>query len=196
MRQWRQYRDQVAIVGHRDRWAQAFYSFGDGAALMAPQGVIYNERYIEIGPGALIGPHVTLSVGMSEDQEMLESPVLCIGPRTVIGRGSHVVGHLRIEIGADVQMGPGVYVTDQNHDYRDPTTPIGTQPPRDAPVVIGEGSWIGAHAVVLPGSHLGAHTTVAAGAVVRGQFPSHVVLAGVPARVVRRLNEEGQWVAP
>ena len=57
---------------------------------------------------------------------------------------------------------------------------------------IGAGSWIGAHAVILPGTELGEHTVVAAGAVVRGRFPSHVVLGGVPARVLRHYAE-GEW---
>ena len=36
-------------------------------------------------------------------------------------------------------------------------------------------------------------TVVAAGAVVRGEFPDHVVLGGVPARVLRHLGRDGEW---
>jgi serine acetyltransferase len=52
-------------------------------------------------------------------------------------------------------------------------------------VAIGAGSWLGTGAVILPGTRIGRQTVVAAGAVVRGEFPGHCVLAGVPARVVR-----------
>jgi acetyltransferase-like isoleucine patch superfamily enzyme len=47
--------------------------------------------------------------------------------------------------------------------------------------------------VLLPGTRLGRNTVVAAGAVVRGEFPDHAVLAGVPARMVRRWDPESGW---
>jgi acetyltransferase-like isoleucine patch superfamily enzyme len=85
----------------------------------------------------------------------------------------------------------GVYITDQNHGYEDPTVPIGRQMPTEAPVRIGAGSWIGSGAVVLPGSDIGRHVVVAANAVVRGAVPDYSVVAGVPARVVKRLGATG-----
>ena len=48
-------------------------------------------------------------------------------------------------------------------------------------------------AVVLPGTRLGRTTGVAAGAVVRGEHPDHAVLAGVPAKVVRRWDAAHGW---
>jgi len=124
---------------------------------------------------------------------MLHTPVIAIGERTIIGRGSHVVGHWSIVIGDDVQIGPHVYITDQNHSYDDPDTPIGRQTPVDEAVAIGSGSWIGTNVVILPGTQLGAHTVVAAGAVVRGAFPDHVVIGGVPARILRHYDPATGW---
>jgi acetyltransferase-like isoleucine patch superfamily enzyme len=124
---------------------------------------------------------------------MLSSPVVSIGKECVIGRGSHIIGHWSIELGDEIQTGPYVYITDQNHSYEDPDTPIGWQTPEEAPVRIGSGSWLGANVVILPGTVLGRHTTVAAGAVVRGTFPGHVVLGGVPARVLRHYSAEHGW---
>ncbi len=194
MRAARTYLNEVAIVGPEDAYAKRFHYFGAGAALMAPQGVIYNERYLSIGDGTLIGPNVCLSAGISPDQEMLTSPVVSIGQRCVIGRGSHLVGHWRIELGDEIQTGPYVYITDQNHSYEDPEAPIGWQRPVERAVSIGSGSWLGANVVILPGTHLGRNTTVAAGAVVRGQFPERVVLGGVPARVLRHFDEARGWL--
>ena len=195
MRAARRYLNEVATVGPDDPWARRFQHFGAGAALMAPQGVIYNERYLAIGDGTLIGPNVCLSAGISPDQEMLTCPVVSIGRRCVIGRGSHIVGHWRIELGDEIQTGPYVYITDQNHSYEDPDTPIGWQTPVERAVSIGSGSWLGANVVILPGTTLGRNTTVAAGAVVRGTFPDRVVLGGVPARVLRHYDETRGWVA-
>ena len=89
--------------------------------------------------------------------------------------------------------GPYIYITDQNHGYADPDTPIGKQWPINEPVTIGAGSWIGTGAVILPGARIGRNVVVAAGSVVRGDIPDHCVVAGVPGRVVRRLDEDGQW---
>ena len=191
----RAYLNEVAIVGPDDAYARAFFHFGAGAALMAPQGVIYNEEYLSIGEGALIGPNVALTAGVSADQEMLTRPVVTIGRRCVIGRGSHVIGHWSIVLGDAIQTGPYVYITDQNHGYEDPDAPIGWQPPTVAPVSIGAGSWLGANCVILPGTALGPNTVVAAGAVVRGEFPGRVVLGGVPARVLRHYVDGEGWVA-
>jgi acetyltransferase-like isoleucine patch superfamily enzyme len=193
VRSTRRYVNEVATVGPLDLYAREFHYFGDGAALMAPQGVIYNERYLSIGDGTLIGPNVCLTAGISAQQTMLSSPVVSIGKECVIGRGSHIIGHWSIELGDEIQTGPYVYITDQNHSYEDPDTPIGWQTPEEAPVRIGSGSWLGANVVILPGTVLGRHTTVAAGAVVRGTFPGHVVLGGVPARVLRHYSAEHGW---
>ncbi|EQD39186.1 sugar acetyltransferase, partial [mine drainage metagenome] len=185
MRAARRYVNDVATVGPDDPYARRFYYFGQRAALMAPQGVVYNERYLSIGDDTLIGPNVCLTAGINGDQEMISSPVISIGRRCVIGRGSHLVGHWSIVLGDEIQTGPYVYITDQNHSYEDPDAAIGWQRPTEAAVRIGSGSWLGANAVILPGTTLGPHTVVAAGAVVRGTFPGHVVLGGVPARVLR-----------
>lgn len=193
VRRTRRYLNEVATVGPADAYAREFFSFGQGAALLAPQGVIYNERYLSIGEGTLIGPNVCLSAGISPEQEMLHAPVISIGKKCVIGRGSHLVGHWSIELGDEIQTGPYVYITDQNHSYDDPDSPIGWQTPKEAPVTIGSGSWLGAHVVILPGTQLGRNTVVAAGAVVRGHFPDHVVLGGVPARVLRHFVKGVGW---
>ncbi len=189
----RRYANDVATVGPDDPYARRFYYFGQRAALMAPQGVVYNERYLSIGDDTLIGPNVCLTAGINGDQVMISSPVVSIGRRCVIGRGSHLVGHWSIELGDEVQTGPYVYITDQNHSYEDPDQAIGWQRPTEAAVRIGSGSWLGANAVILPGTSLGRHTVVAAGAVVRGTFPDHVVLGGVPARVLRHYTPERGW---
>jgi acetyltransferase-like isoleucine patch superfamily enzyme len=193
IRSTRRYVNEVATVGPDDPYARQFFYFGAGAALMAPQGVVYNERYLSIGDGALIGPNVCLTAGISGEQAMLTSPVVTIGKKCVIGRGSHIIGHWSIELGAEIQTGPYVYITDQNHSYEDPDVPVGWQPPSVAAVRIGSGSWLGANVVILPGTVLGRNTTVAAGAVVRGEFPDHVVLGGVPAKVLRHYSAERGW---
>jgi serine acetyltransferase len=195
IRQWRRFANEVATVGPADDYAKSFHYFGRAAALMAPQGVIYNERYLSIGDETLIGPNVCLTAGINGDQEMLATPTVSIGRRCVIGRGSHIVGHWSIVLGDEIQTGPYVYITDQNHSSEEIDPPVGWQTPSEGAVTIGSGSWLGANVVILPGTNLGKNTTVAAGAVVRGTFPDHVVLGGVPAKVLRHYEDGEGWVS-
>jgi carbonic anhydrase/acetyltransferase-like protein (isoleucine patch superfamily) len=186
----------AGAIGPHDRVARRFGAFGEGALIAFPPGDTFGEQHIAIGDGALIAGHVSMSVGMAPDQPLppgVASPVLRIGARCSIGRGNHLVAHRSLELGEDVITGPNCYVTDQNHVYADPTVPVGQQWPAEDPVVIGPGSWIGAGAIILPGTTLGRNTVVGAGAVVRGTFPDHAVLAGVPARVVRVWDPDAGW---
>jgi acetyltransferase-like isoleucine patch superfamily enzyme len=161
-----------------------------------PGGSVYGERWIVLGEDTLVGMHVTMSAGMVPGQDLGAVPVLRIGDRCVIGRGSHIVAHHSIQIGDDVYTGPYVYVTDQNHGYSDPEIPIGRQIPTNTAVSIGSGSWLGAGVIILPGACIGRNVVVAAGSVVRGQVPDRCVVAGVPARIVREYVAGNGWSPP
>ena len=173
-----------------------FRSFGMGSVIGFPTGALYGEKWIEIGTGTMIGAQVSLSAGMVPGQDLGEAPVLRIGNRCLIGRGSHIVAHYSIVIGDDVFTGPYVYITDQNHAYADPDVPIGRQWPTNTAVSIGPGSWLGAGVIVLPGAAIGCNVVVAAGSVVRGVVPDRCVVAGVPARVVREYVPGSGWKPP
>jgi carbonic anhydrase/acetyltransferase-like protein (isoleucine patch superfamily) len=175
---------------------RGFAAFGRGSMAAFPAGSVFGERWIAIGADTLIGAFVTLSAGMVPGQDLGPAPVLRIGDRCVIGRGSHVVAHCSLSIEDDVFIGPYVYITDQNHGYADPDEPIGRQMPCNAAVRIGSGSWLGAGAVVLPGACIGRNVVVAAGSVVRGTVPDRCVVAGVPARIVREYLPGDGWSAP
>lgn len=173
-----------------------FGRLGEGSCLGFPLGALFGEPWIHIGADTLVGSHVTLSAGMAPGLDLGPDPILRIGDRCSIGRGSHIVAHESIDIGDDVYTGPYVYITDQNHAYADPDIPIGRQWPVNDPVVIGPGCWLGTGAIILPGSRLGANVAVAAGAVVRGAFPDRCLVAGVPARIVRRFDPATGWGRP
>lgn len=183
----------LAAIGPGSKAASRFGAFGQGSIVAFPQGAIYGERYIQIGTDALISPYVTLTVGMVVGQVMATDPVIRIGDGCVIGKGTAVVGHFDIDIGDQVYTGMNVYITDQNHTYQDLDRPIGVQDPKDESVKIGSGTWIGSGAVILPGSTIGRNVVVAANAVVRGEIPDHCVVAGVPARVIRRHDPVRGW---
>lgn len=174
-----------SAIGPKTRRGRRFGAFGEGSAICFPPETIMNERFIHIGHGTMIGPHVVLSAGMVPGQACLTDPVVRIGDRCLIGRGSGIVGHLSIDIGDDVWTGHFVYITDQNHAYDDLDLPISRQAQPERPVSIGAGSWLGHGTVVLPGAQIGRHVVIGANSVVAGTIPDYSVAVGAPARVIR-----------
>ena len=179
----------IASVGPKSRRGRRFGAFGEGSIICFPATSLMNERFIEIGENTMIGPHVALSAGMAPGQECLSQPVVRIGDRCLIGRGSGIVGHFSIDIGDDVWTGHHVYITDQNHGYDNVDIPISQQSMPEKPVRIGSGSWLGHGTVVLPGADIGEHVVIGANSVVTGIIPSFSVAVGAPARVVKSMSE-------
>lgn len=102
-----------------------------------------------------------------------------VGPRCHLGR---------VHLEANVLLASGVHIPSGAHSHgTDLSAPIHDQPGDLRRVRIGAGSWIGSGAVIM--ADVGRNTIVGAGAVVTRPLPDHVVAAGVPARVVRRLHE-------
>ncbi|MDA0299041.1 MAG: DapH/DapD/GlmU-related protein [Actinobacteria bacterium] len=179
----------IAAVGPASRRGKKFGAFGEGSIICFPPTSLMNEQFIEIGSGTMIGPHVALSAGMVPGQECLSTPVVRIGDRCLIGRGSGIVGHFSIDIGDDVWTGHHVYITDQNHGYENVDIPISQQSMPEKPVRIGSGSWLGHGTVVLPGADIGEHVVIGANSVVTGVIPSFSVAVGAPARVVKSIPQ-------
>lgn len=102
-----------------------------------------------------------------------------------LSKNCHIDGRNGIEFGENVWIGPQVKIISMNHDTSDYTKYIETQP-----VIIGDNCWIGAGATILPCVNIGQHTVVSAGAVVTKSFPDgDLVLAGVPAEIIKRLGK-------
>jgi acetyltransferase-like isoleucine patch superfamily enzyme len=184
---------ECAAIGPDSRRGRRFGKFGRNSVICFPTNTIFNEQFIHIGAGTMFGPGITLSAGMVPGQACISDPVVSIGDRCLIGKGSGIVGHLQIVIGNDVWTGHHVYITDQNHDYRDVTKPISQQSMPERPVIIGDGSWIGHGAVVLPGSRIGKHVVIGANSVVSGELPDHCVAVGSPARVIKQWTPGLGW---
>lgn len=178
---------ELGAIGPDTRRGKRFGRFGANSVICYPPNTLFNERYIHVGTGTLFGPQITLSAGMVPGQEMVSDPVISVGDRCLIGKGSGIVGHLSITIGNDVWTGHHVYITDQNHGYQNLDLPISRQMMPERPVVIGDGSWLGHGTVVLPGATIGRHVVVGANSVVTGDLPDNCVATGAPARVIRQL---------
>jgi acetyltransferase-like isoleucine patch superfamily enzyme len=99
-----------------------------------------------------------------------------------VSGGCYIQGDKGIFIGDDTIFAPGVKIISANHDVKDFAKQVDARPIR-----IGKNCWLSANAVILPGVELGDNVVVGAGAVVTKSFPSNVVLAGVPAKVIREI---------
>lgn len=185
---------ELGAIGPDTRRGRRFGRFGEGSVVCFPPNTIFNEHYIHIGAHTIIGPQITLSAGMAPGQRCVKDPVVSIGDRCLIGKGSGIVGHFEIVIGDDVWTGHHVYITDQNHAYQDLSLPISKQSMPEREVRIGNGSWLGHGSVVLPGSVIGEHVAIGANSVVSGEIPSYSVAVGSPARVIRRYVDGEGWV--
>lgn len=175
--------------------AESFGSFGAGSYITYPMATMYGASSIHIGEDTLVGRDCTLLVGYSPDDPDVPERGIVIGDRCVIGAGSTLTAHESIVIGDDVWFGNQVFVSDASHGYQDPETPIGCQLGAHQAVEVGAGSWIGHGTIILPGARIGRQVVVGAGSVVRGIVEDHAVVAGVPAKVVRRFEPGVGWPA-
>ncbi|MGI3780723.1 MAG: acyltransferase [Janthinobacterium lividum] len=115
--------------------------------------------------------------------------------RLVVGKGSFVSRSCYLDLEADLVLGDHVTV---GHGTSFVTTRHRLGPPElrcgtfsGEAITVGDGAWLGANVTVLPGVTIGNGAVVAAGAVVVADVPSNVLVAGVPARVLRALNPDG-----
>lgn len=187
--------DRAGEVVPGTELADRFGSFGAGSCIDFPPATLQNVASIHVGRDVLVGRHATLAAGYGVGDPNLSDRALVVGDGCVLGARITITAHQYVEIGASVFTGQSVFITDASHGYQDPDVPIGKQFGPHQPVVIGAGSWIGHGAVILPGARIGRNVVVAAGAVVRGEVEDHAVVAGSPARVVRRLEPGVGWVS-
>ena len=115
---------------------------------------------------------------------------------TDCGKNIHVGKFVFFNAGCTMQDQGGVYIGDGvllGHHTTIVTLNHGIHPNErhnlhPAPVVIGNNVWIGSNATILPGVTIGDNAVVAAGAVVTKDVPTNTVVAGVPAKIVKKID--------
>lgn len=107
-----------------------------------------------------------------------------VGKNVFINSGCCFQDQGGIEIGDNALIGQQVVIATINHDFAPEKR--GNMFP--APVKIGNRVWIGAHATILSGVTIGDNSIIAAGAVVTKDVPANVVVAGVPAKIIKKLE--------
>lgn len=87
----------------------------------------------------------------------------------------------KITIGTKVAISREAFICTASHDITKPNRPLIM-----APITIGDGVWIGARAIILPGVTIGEGAIVAAGAVVTKDVEPWTVVAGNPAKFIKK----------
>ncbi|MFF1571176.1 acyltransferase [Leifsonia sp. NPDC058292] len=142
---------------------------------------LYRSAKISVAPGARINGGV-----------VFQYPNVSVGEGTWVGRRSEFAASPRasITIGAQCDISQDVLFVTGSHETGTAEKRAGAG--TNLPILVGDGCWIGARALILGGTTIGAGSIVAAGAVVRGEFPPNVLLAGVPAKIIKQLDEGGE----
>ena len=107
-----------------------------------------------------------------------------IGKNVFINAGCKFQDQGGIEIGDGALIGHGVVLATLNHDF----APENRSTLHPSAIKIGKNVWIGSNATVLPGVSIGDGAIVAAGAVVTRDIPAKTIAAGVPAKVIRKID--------
>ncbi len=190
MAKWQRDRSQglVAVMSKTARYAQELAtahlylrnatSVGEGARTLDRPRVDNQGRLI-IGKGTLlrsINVPVELAVG--------RGGILEIGEDSVLNYGVSVGAMRSVRIGARVRIGPYVMIIDTEfHSIYDRKLM-----PTPRPVVIEDDVWLGAKSSILPGVTIGRGSIVGISSVVSSDVPPFTMVAGVPARPVKKLD--------
>lgn len=134
----------------------------DVNARIEPGAIIRDE--VTIGDNAVIMMGAVINIGAE------------IGARTMIDMNAVLGG--RATVGEDCHVGAGAVLAGV------------IEPPSADPVILENNVMVGANAVVLEGVHIGEGAVVAAGAIVTQDVPAFTVVAGVPARVIKEIDEK------
>jgi acetyltransferase-like isoleucine patch superfamily enzyme len=131
------------------------------------------EKYCDLMPGASIhaGRQIKFGIGV------------------YFGPGLFMDGRGGITIGDNVIFAPEVALISYNHDFKTAEwKPYGPGIIRK-PIEIGADCWFGMRTIILPGAKIGEHVIAGAGSVISGEIEPNSIIAGNPARVVRKLPE-------
>ena len=139
--------------------------------------------------GRLIGKQVDHSFRMFPPFYTDFGKNITIGKDVFINSGCHFQDQGGIEIGDGALIGHNVVLATINHDLN----PKENRKNHYAAIKIGAHVWIGSNATILPGVTIGDYVVVAAGAVVTRDVPAMTVVGGVPARVLKTIQEEERY---
>lgn len=163
-------------------------TFGDSSILSVPLRCD-GKGTVSLGDNVAIGYAKAPKTGNGEVliQARKQESIITIGHRTVTSNNISIVANQSIAIGSDCLIGDGVFIIDSDFHNVQPDLRRQSESGASNPVVIGDNVWLGSRVMVMKGVEIGDNSVVAAGAVVVKPVPENVVVAGVPAKLVKRI---------
>lgn len=158
---------------------------GEHSTVQKP--LFWTPEYISIGNDVFICPGCRIEAIIHYDEQTY-NPHIIIGDGVTFQQNCHITAAGDLSIGADTTVSFGVSIQDTDHDYEQINVNILKQPLLIKETKIGDTCFIGSGAKILAGTILGKQCIVGANAVVRGNFPDYCVIAGIPAKIVKRYN--------
>jgi acetyltransferase-like isoleucine patch superfamily enzyme len=150
-----------------------------GANVIFEKGVfVFHPENIEIGNNVYIG-HNTILEGYHKNK-------MSIGDHTWIGQGCFFHSAGGIKIGKAVGVGPGVKILTSVHKEDDLSKPIIFNDLEFGEVIIEDGCDVGMGSIILPRVKIGEGSIIGAGSVVTKNIPPYSVVAGNPAKSLRK----------
>lgn len=156
-------------------------------------------RRLRLDGLAFIGPGVTLQIGKAAHLELgrwswighgtkvrVHEGAVSIGAKTVIGQECTISAYQHISIGRECVIADRAMFIDFDHGVVEVERPIRLQGIYKRDVRVGNNVWIGYGACILRGVTVGDNAIIGTNAVVTKDVPANAVVAGVPARVIRR----------
>lgn len=175
------------------RFKITFKHFGWLSFIKSPIFISNSKKHISIGNKVRIWHNARIEAVVKYG-ETLFSPQIIIEDNVGIQQNFHCTCASAVTIGKGTAITQNIGIFDINHEYMTIGRPIPEQGIETKPVYIGENCYIGMNSVILPGTILGKQNVVAAGSVVNGVFPDYVLIAGTPAKIIKKYNpESGCW---
>lgn len=173
-------------------YSRYFASFGSGSYIAPYASIINGMEKISIGNNTYIGRHVSLTA-WTYYEGINYKPIIEMGNGCSIGENNHITAINKIVIGNNVLTGKNVLITDNAHGksiYDNMTiSPQRRKLSSKGGVVIGDNVWIGEKSSIMPGVNIGKGSIIAANSVVTKDVPEFCIVAGVPAKIVKRCSE-------
>ncbi|MBV9472968.1 MAG: acyltransferase [Solirubrobacterales bacterium] len=139
------------------------------------------EGRLEIGAHTLLEPGVWLTAP--------DSARIRIGQGTFLNLGVMVASLELVEIGDHCMFANGCFISDASHRFDDPRRPVPWQGfTSKGPTCVGDNVWCGANVVITSGVTIGERCVIGANSVVTTRIPPFSIAAGVPARVVKKVE--------
>lgn len=121
--------------------------------------------------------------------ELQSRGTLEIGENFYLNKYSRVVAFDRIKIGKNVTIAQFVSILDHDHNFVIKNKKMKLQGYNTNPIVIGDNVWIADKATILKGVTIGSNVIIAANTVVNKDVPNNCIVAGVPFKIIKKLNE-------